>query len=284
MHSTREEFLSQLLKDLGTGKIQLPDFQRGWVWDNNHIREIIGSIIRSFPIGAVMMLETGGNVRFQSRPVEGISFASDPIPEPERLILDGQQRLTSLYQATCLGRGVETVDERRRKICRSYYINIQKVIEELIEIDSAIVDLPDSRQIKNFRGEVVEDYSTAEQEYAAGLFPLNSVFSYSQWRQGFNKFWKYEDSKVELFDRFETLVLESFRVYQVPVINLKKETSREAICLIFEKVNTGGVSLNAFELLTATYAADKFNLREDWFGDPRKQIVGREQKLKHFKG
>lgn len=52
--------------------------------------------------------------------------------------------------------------------------------------------------------------------------------------------------------------------YQVPLILLRKETPKEAVCQVFEKVNTGGVSLTVFELLTATYAADDFNLREDW--------------------
>ena len=52
----------------------------------------------------------------------------------------------------------------------------------------------------------------------------------------------------------------------LPVIALKRQTSKEAVCLVFEKVNTGGVSLSVFELVTATWAAEGFNLREDWFG------------------
>ena len=51
------------------------------------------------------------------------------------------------------------------------------------------------------------------------------------------------------------------------MIELKKETTKEAVCLVFEKVNTGGVQLSVFELVTASYAADGFNLRRDWFGE-----------------
>jgi uncharacterized protein with ParB-like and HNH nuclease domain len=54
--------------------MQLPDFQRGWVWDDEHIRSLLVSIARCFPIGAVMLLETGDKVRFQVRPVEGVTF------------------------------------------------------------------------------------------------------------------------------------------------------------------------------------------------------------------
>lgn len=65
--STKQS-LSDLLAEITSGKIQLPDFQRGWVWDDDHVRSLLVSIARSFPVGAVMMLQTGGAVNFQVRP------------------------------------------------------------------------------------------------------------------------------------------------------------------------------------------------------------------------
>ena len=59
-------------------------------------------------------------------------------------------------------------------------------------------------------------------------------------------------------------IIPRFQGYQVPLIKLFKPTPKEAVCQVFEKVNTGGVSLTVFELLTATYAADNYNLRNDW--------------------
>jgi hypothetical protein len=59
-------------------------------------------------------------------------------------------------------------------------------------------------------------------------------------------------------------VIQRFQQYQIPLIIMRKQTPKEAVCQVFEKVNTGGVSLTVFELLTATYAADEYNLREDW--------------------
>lgn len=79
--------------------------------------------------------------------------------------------------------------------------------------------------------------------------------------------------------QFRTLILEAFHSYLVPVIELKKETTKEAVCLVFEKVNTGGVQLSVFELVTATYAADGFNLRRDWFGEGATK--GRHSLLAH---
>ena len=55
--------LPDIIKQITEGKVQLPDFQRGWVWDDDHVRSLLVSIARSFPVGAVMLLETGGNRR-----------------------------------------------------------------------------------------------------------------------------------------------------------------------------------------------------------------------------
>jgi len=67
--------LPDILGEIVKGKIQLPDFQRGWIWDDEHVRSLLVSIARSFPVGAVMLLETGGEARFQVRPVENVPFS-----------------------------------------------------------------------------------------------------------------------------------------------------------------------------------------------------------------
>jgi hypothetical protein len=70
-------------------------------------------------------------------------------------------------------------------------------------------------------------------------------------------------------------IIQPFQQYQVPLILLRKETPKEAVCQVFEKVNTGGVALTVFELLTATFAADNFKLRKDW--------ADREKVLKQYR-
>jgi uncharacterized protein with ParB-like and HNH nuclease domain len=60
--------LAQLLGQAESGVLQLPDFQRGWVWDDNGIRSLLASISLSYPIGAVMTLSTGNpDVKFRPR-------------------------------------------------------------------------------------------------------------------------------------------------------------------------------------------------------------------------
>jgi uncharacterized protein with ParB-like and HNH nuclease domain len=77
-----KRLLPHILGDIVKGKIQLPDFQRGWIWDDSHVRSLLVSIARSFPVGAVMLLENGGEARFQIRPVENVVF-SGVFPSPK---------------------------------------------------------------------------------------------------------------------------------------------------------------------------------------------------------
>ena len=105
-----EPLLSDLLSRVKNGKTQLPDFQRGWVWDDNHIRQLVASITMGYPIGAVMFMDTGGeSVRFKPRLLEGVDLESPPYPE--HLILDGQQRLTSLYLSLFCIKPVKTTND-----------------------------------------------------------------------------------------------------------------------------------------------------------------------------
>ena len=264
--------LGTLLDDVISGKIQLPDFQRGWVWDDEHIRSLLVSIARSFPIGAIMLLETGGDVRFQVRSVEGVNLSVGK--KPERLILDGQQRLTSLTQVLKLRQPVATRDEKKREVKRYYYFDIAKALSDPSNFEEAVLSVGEDRiQRANFGRDVVLDLGSATKEYDAFCFPCNQVFDANDWMYGLMK---HRQERVQQFMAFSQAVLEPFRRYQVPVIELKKETSKEAVCLVFEKVNTGGVPLSVFELVTATYAADSFNLRRDWFGEG--EIKGRDSR------
>lgn len=279
--STKES-LKDLLEDAACGRLQLPDFQRGWVWADHGIRSLLASVSQSFPIGAVMMLQAGGEVRFRPRPIEGIEKI-DPNRQPERLILDGQQRLTSLFQACLLDRPVETENEQRRRISRWYYIDMEAALDDSTDREAAIVGVPVERRItRDFGREVVLDVSTPAKEYATSRFPVNRLFDPDEWATGYQEHWNYDKERIKFFNRFKNAIIAAFAQYQVPVISLKKETSKEAVCLVFEKVNTGGKKLDSFELLTAIYAAEDFNLRDDWLGSPREGIEGRLTRLAKF--
>ena len=268
--------LPDLIKDIVAGKIQLPDFQRGWVWDDDHVRSLLVSIARSFPVGAVMLLETGGNVRFQVRPVENVPFQGEP-PKPEKLILDGQQRLTTLTQVLALDRPVKTFDDKGKPIARYYYFDIDAALDGELSED-VILAIDADRKLKSDFGRHVDlDLSTVALECEHFYFPCNQILKSDAWEMALHK---HAPQKFGRYMEFRERILNAFRSYQIPVIALGKATSKEAVCLVFEKVNTGGVPLSVFELVTASFAADDFNLRDDWFGNSLRKVEGREQRLK----
>ena len=96
--SSDKEFLRDLLQGVSEGKTQLPEFQRGWVRDDSHIRSLHASFLLSNPIGTVMMLESRNpDFNFKPHPVECVELINSITPD--RYILDGQQRLASLSQS-----------------------------------------------------------------------------------------------------------------------------------------------------------------------------------------
>ncbi|MEV0446206.1 DUF262 domain-containing protein [Streptomyces spectabilis] len=254
--------LRDLLQQVADGRAQLPEFQRGWVWPYPNIASLLASISLGYPVGTVMLLKTGGDVRFKHRPVEGAVPVGEP--EPDTLVLDGQQRLTSLFQALKLGSPVVTQDLRKRQVSGWFYADMVQVLDENTDREDAIRFLPSTRTVVNFRGEPLEDYSTPEREYAACLFPLHAVFDGGDWGYEFADHWEGDKDKRALWRAFNDTFVKPFDRYHVPVIELGKATPRQAVCQVFEKVNTGGVTLTVFELLTATYAADEFDLRKHW--------------------
>ncbi|MCF8480536.1 MAG: DUF262 domain-containing protein [Rhodospirillum sp.] len=258
--------MDDLLKRAGGGQIQLPDFQRGWVWDDEGLRSLLASISRSFPVGAIMTLQTGGEVRFKPRMVEGASETNGPV-EPESLLLDGQQRLTSLYLTTMRQSVVDTVNSKKQKIRRFYYIDMIKALDESVDRFEAIIGLPESKvETRNFGKIPVRDLSSREAEYDQCMFPTNRIFDWNEWQTEFVNHWNYAGDKTKFWFRFYNEVLLAFHQYQMPVIELGRSTGREAVCMVFEKVNTGGKKLDAFELLTAIYAGEEegFHLRDEW--------------------
>ncbi len=259
--------LKQLLGQAKSGQLQLPDFQRGWVWDDEHIASLLASISLSYPIGAVMTLQTGNpDVKFRPRWLEGVVL--DKPVDPEFLLLDGQQRLTSLFLALLSGEAVSTQNAKGARLQRRYYVDIRRCIDPEADREEAIHSIPADRVVRTFRGEPTLDLSTREREIAEEMFPLEVVLDSTQtmsWQMAYLQHGPGDQTeRFATWSKFNAAVVEPFNHYQVPTIQLARPTPKEAVCQVFEKVNTGGVSLTVFELLTATYAADDFNLRDDW--------------------
>lgn len=268
MITSNNESISEILKEIDEGTIQLPDFQRGWVWEDGRIRALIASISNGYPIGAAMFLETGGSeVHFKSRLFEGVDKSKSSV-NPTRLVLDGQQRTTSIYRSMYSKKAVETVDYKKKPIKRFYYLNIPKCLDTLTDRIDAVVSIPEDKVIReNIGRDIVLNLSTSEDEYKNHCFPLNIVFdniAMMQWQMNYTMFYNHDPIVVNNWLQFFNSVIAPMSKYQIPVIEVGNDVPKEAVCQVFENVNQGGVSLTVFELVTASFAADNFELRKDW--------------------
>lgn len=267
---TPQHALPDLLKRIDSGDIQLPDFQRGYRWDSERVRSLVLTVIRGYPLGAVMTMSAANqDVYFQPR-----TFAGTPpgaaSAAPTELVLDGQQRLTSLYQALHGDGVVEIVDpndEDKTSTVR-FFIDMNKVGTNADLPDDAVFATPADGVIRtNFNRDVVQDLSTQAKQIEARAFPVNQLLGTG----GFS--WLLDLDDRDLQQRFNAAVIVPVSSYKIPAITLDADTTRGAVTTVFEKVNTGGMPLDVFELLTATYAGDRayqdehgidFRLRDDW--------------------
>ncbi len=222
-------------------------------------------------------METGGEVTFKPRLLAGIP-ARDT--QPEELLLDGQQRITSLYRDIAK-QPVRTRTPRGKEVDRYYYLNIKKAVNGGADLEESIIGVPADRIVRrDFGREIVLDLSTPEQEFARDAFPLNRVFDSRNWFYDWRDYWKAHGRDVSDLERdFDRGLVDRIERYKMPIIRLDRKNSREAICLVFEKVNVGGKKLDAFELVTAIYAADGFDLRKDWYGPINGATPGRRTRI-----
>jgi hypothetical protein len=286
--------IGQLLEWARSGHLQLPDFQRPYKWDDERIRSLLVTVLRDHPMGVLMVLASGGdNVRFKPKPIAG---ASDASGEPGLLLLDGQQRTTSLFQALSGDGVVDTEDDRKKQLRRRYFLDIQLALGDAKDQDAAVLSIPESGIVReNFGKDIVLDVSTEAQRLKLGIMPLTAVFGpggASSWMVRWLTTADPEEmaKRAGLMEALNDRVFIPLTQYKIPAIKLECDTSKEAVATVFEKVNTGGLALNVFELLTATFAGDgkyfnahgtDFRLREDW--DQTAAEVARHPVLADFK-
>ena len=262
--------VTKLLSKIDDGEIQLPDFQRDWVWDDGRICNLVANVALSYPIGAIMLLEINKDtVNFEAREIQGAPKNNNA---PDQLILDGQQRLTSLY-VSLFSRNAALVKRVRgnKKEKRFFYLNIEKCLNLTKHREEAVFSVSENRKGGNLKNSQNYDISSKEKEYEGKFFPLNIVTDKNAVNHWFDKYNDYHKEKEEYENNrnkinFFRNITSAIYNYKVPVIKLEKETPKEAICQVFTSVNQGGVALKTFDLLTAIYASKNKepNLRDDW--------------------
>ena len=108
--------VGDIVNDVITGRIGLPDLQRPFVWRDNKVRELLDSMIKGYPIGYIMLWESPNDYETKK---SGIGSNEKTYDEPKELVIDGQQRLTALV-AAMYGVKVKDKNFKERDIKISY--------------------------------------------------------------------------------------------------------------------------------------------------------------------
>lgn len=243
LFETDKKPLTFLLDQIENRELALPDFQRSFVWDAGATRELVASIISSFPAGSLLIMQ-GGSKIFKPRAFEEAPDLGDTTPS--YLVLDGQQRLTSLSQAFA-GRGTHR-----------FFLNLGELLEGE-GLDEA-VEVYIRRRAKRWQ--------KREAQAQDLMLPLAELRSFADWRDDVLDLMEEQNEDVKKLRRrlneLEQQFVRPVELYQFPVTTLSATTPVEAVCTIFETLNRTGVKLSVFELITARAFAHDVRLRELW--------------------
>jgi hypothetical protein len=244
---TNPRALRELLEQIHSREAALPDFQRDLVWDAAETQELIASIASEFPAGSLLRVRNTYDL-FAPREFQG----APPLDghKPTYLVLDGQQRLTSLYQA------FYGVGDHR------YYLDLRQLIDGADFEDAVFHVRANSREARS--------YDDFEKQARDLVMPLGVL------KKGASEFfrWAHEVGKVasttlpsDVEEKLHVLWkkwIQTIDDYKFPVVTLADTTTADAICTIFETLNRTGVKLTVFELLTARFYPKGVKLRDLW--------------------
>ncbi len=252
-----------LVEQAHEGKICLPNFQRDFVWTREEVADLVRSIVRGYFIGSLLLLRCdASNPPFAPIFLRG---AKPPIqePRPELLILDGQQRLSSLlYALTAPDLSLKDSSQRHW-----FFLNLQVLLSEP-DSDDIVFD----RARRELRG-----LDALETQYQQRMLPCSALLApraFYAWRDGFED-WLRSNSPDQLSQyRSEwrdswTAAVTEFQNFDVPLVELPRvdESDSESIgrvCAIFEKLNSTGVELSVYDLLTARLYRSGIHLHDLW--------------------
>ena len=240
--------LKLMLLQIKAGRVQLPDFQREWRWKDNQIKSLLASVSIGIPIGAVLTLESDDQLA--PRPFEGITEPVSP-DTAKTLILDGQQRLTTLFQACFSDRPV-TTKSGKDVTQRNYYFDMEQCLNVNLDREGCVIS------------ETLNGNSTnPEVQYEEGLFPTSQMFDYMHWRDAYLNHHQHNTSKIGIADQFYRRVVYNFERYSIPIIRMEG-SDLDTVCIAFEKNNSSNLRLNAFEIISAKMKREDLDLKADW--------------------
>jgi hypothetical protein len=240
--------LPKLLKEVGSGKMVIPDFQRDFVWTRKQVEELLNSIINNFFIGTILLLESPtSNLRFAPRLIGGVE-ADLKKHATIRYVLDGQQRITSLFYAF-FEPSIPLQDDR---LPTRFFLNLntcQEVVgvERMDELLRRFYPDKEARKmLKQYADLLTRSTGIDIESYPTmGRFQSTEALEAYLSAQGKNL-------PLEKRDELNRLV-QSILDYEVAVVTLPHDTPDDEIVSTFERINRLGTRLDIFDLAVARY-------------------------------
>ncbi|NBX75494.1 MAG: DUF262 domain-containing protein [Proteobacteria bacterium] len=254
--------LVKLVDSAHVGHLCLPNFQRDFVWTTDEVGDLLRSIFRDYYVGSLLLLTCNPNrPPFDPTPLRGAQ-PENRVLKPTNLILDGQQRITSLVYAL-YAPDLPLKNSSRRW----FFLNLNLILSNIDDDDFIFVRKP--RDINNLL--------EPSQQYRDRVVPMTSLASneaFNSWLDGFDD-WLRENEPASLDEyranwrRQWRIACEKFLGFKIPVVNIpimEEETSNSIgkVCAIFEKLNSTGVDLSIYDLLTARLFRSEIRLHDLW--------------------
>ncbi|MBX6773276.1 MAG: DUF262 domain-containing protein [Chloroflexi bacterium] len=209
-----------LLERLKSGQIRIPAFQRKFVWTSDKVAQLMDSIYKGYPVGAILLWRTHERLECERSLGPFILPAASP-DYPIDYVLDGQQRLTSLFgtfASDCTADPNSDWDD--------VYFDISS---------TSFVAIPSSKAD------------------ADRYFPLRCVFDPVEYRRNTHG---RPDQEIVLLDELQR----RFQEATIPVETI--QPARNDVAIVFERINTTGVPLDTFQLLSAWTWSHEFDLTD----------------------
>lgn len=257
--SLTDKDIQKLVEEIENGKIVLPDFQRDFVWPTSEVGSLLESLLNGYYINTLLTLPIiggGENVPFPPRPVQATSEPASHSGYLE-MVLDGQQRITSIYYA--LTAPDQPLDNT--KWPQLFGLKLSRILDG--KLDDETVQWKSSHYgIWEDLGR--NDYAIQVEKDFIPFTIFKSKDTFDDWRFGMADYASETNDlsreDVQIFDK-QTRV---FRNYGIPIIEMGSDTSPDTVVQTFERINTQGLELGIFDILTARLYPDGVRLRELW--------------------
>lgn len=239
-----------VISEVEKGKFAIPIFQREYTWNRRQVEELWESIFQGFFIGSI--LTWNSDEPFEMIHVKG----APPLDNPTDIILDGQQRITSLYYP------VAAPDEAFTDVKSiRFFVDLGALLDPSANASDIVVSYP--IELAERRG-----YLKREIQFLKKLFPL-SAFNrrdYSIWLNEFKDYLKEneeysEEESNEYYKKILYILDHVWFQFKIPVVQLPRSMNLDSVAEIFEKINSRGTQLGVFDLLNARFTKYGIELR-----------------------